>query len=168
MIRIGFSTAKRGILAWIIRTFQGSKVSHAWLLIEEHPLYGAPMVLEATLEGFREIAYEKFQEHSRVVDVFDIPYPVEPGIRAIGPYIGAGYDFAGLLGMSIVEAARRWCKRKVRNPFRSKSVWFCSEAVVRVLQAAGFPGAQALDPDSTGPEVLHAFVLASGATRVGP
>ena len=41
---------------------------------------------------------------------------------------------------------------------------FCSEAIVRTLQAANYPGASALDPASTTPEALLEFMEGQSAS----
>jgi hypothetical protein len=51
-----------------------------------------------------------------------------------------------------------WCKRKIRNPLHDPDSMLCSEAIVRVLQAAQYPGAASLDPPSTTPEALLEFL----------
>jgi hypothetical protein len=160
VIRVGFSTGKKNVLSAVIRFFTGSKVSHAWLLLED-TYFGLPLVLEATTEGFRLIPYAKFQAKTTVIEVVDLDptYPVDSGVKQAAQWLGDSYDFGGLLGSAFVLVGR-WLKRKWKNPSASSKAMFCSEAVVRVLQASSYPGADQLDPEATTPQDLLDYLRA--------
>lgn len=157
MIRVGFSTRTKSIFSRLIRWFTGSSVSHAWLVYDD-AFFGEDMVIEATEVGFRLIPLANFKaEGNDVVAVVEPKSPLDVGLRAARTWIGESYDFGGLLGASVVILGR-WLKRKWRNPLDSPRSMFCSEAVVMVLQASSYPGAEKLDPSATTPQDLLNFL----------
>jgi hypothetical protein len=99
-----------------------------------------------------------FRRQNRIVKIVKPAVDLRPGFQRLVPtWLGRfDYDFAGLLTGGILTAVRRWTKRQVKNPLRSAGQVFCSEAVVRVLQApeVDYPGAQGLDPESSTPADL--------------
>lgn len=161
MIRIGFSTSKRNIFSAVIRWFTKSRVSHAWVLIHE-PFFDMEMVLEATEFGFRMVPYETFRAKTNVIEVLTLgpSCPLDSAVKRAGRRLGEDYDFLGLFGGAIVQIGR-WLKYKWRNPLASSRAMFCSEAVVYVLQDAGYPGADTLDPEATTPQDLLDFLRSS-------
>ncbi len=155
MARIGFSTQRGNPVSATIRFFTGSKTSHAWLLVVD-PLFDMELVMEAHELGFRLVPFKTFRKNNRIVALIDPGHPLEPGIREAAKWLGSIYDFAGLFGMLFVMLGRV-LKRKWKNPFRSARSMFCSEAVVRVLRASGYPGAERLSPENTTPQDLLDF-----------
>lgn len=163
MITVGFSTRRGNILSFMIRFLTKSKVSHAWVAFKE-PLLGH-VVLESTWGGFRPVSYESFLKHNNVVGEFDPKWDLSLGVRAAREWLGSAYDTPGLLG-NIFVIIGRWVKRKWMNPFRNAKSQFCSEAVVRILQASSFPGVDNLDPESTFPQDLYElFATGRESTR---
>jgi hypothetical protein len=163
-VRCGFSTSSWWV-SRVIRFFTRATVSHAFLLIEGVPGM-PPLVCEAEWCGWKlstEAALTRGTTH--IVKV------VEPKISLTEAFLGSlawldeQYDYVGLLGMAWVSVGR-WLGKKWRNPLRSSSSMFCSEAVVYVLQRAGYPGAGALDPQSISPEDLLQFLEATGSSEV--
>ena len=91
------------------------------------------------------------------------PHDLQRGLREAGGGLGGQSDLLGLFGICRTLAPM-WCRRKAwRNPFTSSRSYFCSEAVVRVMKAAGYPGANRLDAETTTPAELLAFVAAAPA-----
>ena len=85
----------------------------------------------------------------------DIPPEV---VRAVDRWIGeVGYDYEGLLGNAVAKIAN-WCRLKVRSVAHAPRSMFCSEAIVRVLQLANYPGAEKLVPWKVTPEDLLEFL----------
>lgn len=166
MVRIGFSTHHHNPLSWLIRTITGSDVSHAWLLLDDS-VYGLQLVMEATEGGFRLIPFETFRRSNEVVYLFNPAQSLEAGARQYVNKVGSGYDYAGLFG-TIFVLIGRWFHKRIRNPFRSTTVMFCSEAVVDVMQASGYPGTSGMDPDSVTPEDLLKFLRSDGSSLVDP
>jgi hypothetical protein len=158
MIQVGFSTQTHNILSRMIRAVTKSRASHAWLLVDDS-LFGCPLVLEATEVGIRLIPFKTFQVKNTVVHLSPahVEASMEVGLRAMSVALGNAYDFTGLFGMFFVYLGRLF-RKKWRNPIRSSKAMFCSEFVCRVLQSARWPGAEALDPDSTSPEDLLVFI----------
>lgn len=156
MILIGFSTVPQNPFSRLIRAMTGSRVSHAWLLDTEG-FHGVEVVIEATDVGFRLIPFDVFKKQNEVVATFTPPLSLEPGVRVAARWLGERYDFAGLFATSVVLLGR-WLKRRWRNPVHSSDALFCSEAVVRVLQASGYPEADKLVPEDTTPEDLLEFL----------
>jgi hypothetical protein len=155
--RIGFSTGKGNPVSAIIRFFTGSRASHAWLLVHD-PLFDMELVMEAHEVGFRLVPFKTFRKANRIVAIVDPQHPLDPGVREAAKWLGSQYDFRGLFGMMFVIAGRVF-RRKWKNPFRSARSMFCSEAVVRVLRASGFPDATRLSAEDTTPQDLMDFFV---------
>ena len=161
MVRVGFSTQTDNVLSKVIRWITGSRVSHAWFLIEDS-FFRVPMVMEATETGFRLIPYDNFKaEGNDIIVVLETVYSLDAGVQEATRWLGERYDFAGLFG-AIFVLLGRWLRRKWRNPLASAKAMFCSEAVVRVLQSAQYPGASVFDPASTTPQDLLDFFARTG------
>jgi hypothetical protein len=149
---ICFSTSR----AWysrVIRWATGAKVSHTFLLVY-HAVLGVDMVLEASMLGFTMRPLESFLLAGNVIEEMVTPkVPVEGAVRDSLRWLDEFYDYGGLLGMAWVMLGRAF-GRQWKNPLRNPRALFCSEAVTKVLQAAGHPGVAHLDPGSTSPEDL--------------
>lgn len=166
MVYVGFSTPRRwNPLSALIRAMMRSKASHAWLLVED-PLFQLRLVLEAHSTGFRLISLAEFVKRNKVVALVEPAHPIAPGLPEAGGWLGDEFDVLGLLGIFLTLVAR-WFRRKAwRNPFASSRALFCSEAVVRVLKAAHYPGAGRLGDETTTPAELLAFLEAEPGSRV--
>lgn len=166
MVFVGFSTPRRwNPLSALIRAMMRSKASHAWLLVED-PLFQLRLVLEAHSTGFRLISLAEFVKRNKVVALVEPAHPIAPGLPEAGGWLGDEFDVLGLLGIFLTLVAR-WFRRKAwRNPFASSRALFCSEAVVRVLKAADYPGAGRLGDETTTPAELLAFLEAEPGSRV--
>jgi hypothetical protein len=158
-IRIGFSTSRNSWISKVIRWFTDSGVSHCFFIYFDED-WERDMVLEATSGGFRIVPYSFYAESTLVS--LTPAYPVDVGIKKSLDWLGVGYDYGGLLGMAWVEIGRR-LKCAWRNPWRGANTMFCSEAIVRILQESGYPGADTLDAQSTDPQMLLDFLSNSGA-----
>lgn len=154
MIAIGFSVRPRNILSRMIRWVTKSTCSHTWLLIRENQLFGNEFVLEATEVGVRLIPYSIFKARgNKVVSLIDIDHDIQRGLREMSKAMGARYDFTGLFGMLVVYLGRVFRKRW-KNPVRGSDAMFCSEFVLRVMQAANYGPVSGMDPDSVSPDDL--------------
>lgn len=152
-VRIGFSTSD----AWysrLIRRFTKSSVSHTFLLVE---VAGHGIVLEEGPDGFHARTIENFSRGNRVVVLLSLEHPIDKGVEEAITWLGQRYDYLGVLGMFAV-LVYRWFGKKRRNPLASSRSMFCSEANTRILQVSGYPGADKLDPESTSPADLLAFL----------
>jgi len=164
-VRIGFSTTDR-ILSRFIRWVSGSRVSHAWIVLPD-PNFGCDMVLEAHETGFRLVPWDEWIDGEVIIKILPAPCDLSAGLKDIARFIGRPYDVGGLFGMAIVLIGRRF-KKKWKNPLRSTWSVFCSEAVVRILQASDFEPARDLDPETIGPEGLLNLLEAYGDASPPP
>jgi len=158
MIAVGFSTQTKNPLSAIIRFFTGSPISHTWLLVED-PVFGMKMVMEADEFGIRLIPYDRFQlgNDIKYLITLNSNWDYGLGLATAGEWLSSMYDFSGLIGMAFVVIGR-WLKRKWNNPFASHSAMFCSELVVRFLQASQYPGTKDFVPEDTTPQDLLTFL----------
>lgn len=138
---VGFSTPKRwNPLSWAIRCATYSRASHAWLLVED-PLFGVRLVVEAGATGFRIESLARFERKNEIVAIVKPAHPVEQGLPDTALWLGEKFDRVGLAGMAWVLFGRLFFHERWKNPFRSVRRLFCSEAVIRTLLDAGYPGA---------------------------
>jgi hypothetical protein len=157
MVFVGFSTPRRwNPLSALIRAMTGSRTSHAWLLVED-PLFDLRLVLEAHSSGFRLVSFPRFVKDNVVVALVDPSHPIEPGLPAAGSWLGESFDVLGLFGIFLTLVARWFKQRPWKNPFPSTRSLFCSESVIRTLEAAGYPGVERLPAEETTPGELLAF-----------
>lgn len=157
MIKIGFSTHKNSFVSWLIRKITKSKASHSWILLDEE-YFGTPIVMEAVgVEGFRMISLEVFKKQGNIIiDIVEPKISLEPGVTRAIHWLGEPYDREAFFGAFFVMVGR-WLRVNWKNPFRSSRTQFCSEAVVRILQASNYPGTEWMDPESTTPQDLIEF-----------
>jgi hypothetical protein len=130
------------------------------LLLDE-PYFGIEMVMEASVDGFHLVPYDVFSaKHDLIIVVSLDPAQsaaVEGAVKRAATWLGQEYDVGGLFGNAFVLIGR-WFRRKWKNPLASSKSMFCSEAVVRVLQSAEYPGTSDLDPETTTPQDLMDFL----------
>jgi hypothetical protein len=156
VIRFGFSTSNwwvSRLIRWVTR----SRVSHAFILIENEPILG-DIVLEAAAIGFRISTKTMLTSGTTTIfQLVDPVLPLESAVQTAVAWLGERYNYEGLFGEAWVALWRRF-GRRVKNPLRNSRSMFCSEAVVYILQAAHYPEADALDPQSTSPEDLLVYL----------
>lgn len=148
MIKVGFSRSE-SIIGKVIRWFTKSEVNHTFIVFT---LGGYEWVLEASWFGVYIIPYERYVLHANVTHLFEIE-DAKLNDMAMLRFIGAGYDYAGLVGMAWVMLGRA-LRKTWRNPWQSTKASFCSEMVASLLIEAKHPGAKELDPRATSPEDL--------------
>lgn len=153
MTKVGFSTTQSWV-SRVIRWATHATTSHAFLVVD---WFGEPCVVQADWTGFSVKTFKRFQEEAIVVALVTPQTPIDAGLPAAFDWLGERYDYAGLFGMAVVEFGRL-LRRHWRNPWQSPRALFCSESVVKVLQAAKYPGAEHLDAASTSPEDLLEFL----------
>ena len=156
-VRVGFSTS-RSLQSRIIRWLTRSTVSHTFLIVEGSFL-GSDLVVEADIGGVRMQPLSAFEKKNDIIEIIPMPYTIHVGMGRIGDWLNDAYDFPGLFGTVFVLLGRK-LKTGWRNPFNTKAL-FCSEMVVRVLSASGYPNAKLLIPSSTTPKDLLDFLHAN-------
>lgn len=161
--RIGFSTPKKfNPVSWLVRKLTGSQVSHAFFVYMDSD-WGEDFVMEAHELGFRIVSLEKFKKANNILRLIIPKKSIDEGTRRVAlEYVGTRYDYEELFGM-IVVVVGRWLKAKWKNPFRSTSKVFCSEAVVRAMLLS--PGYEtiSLDTDTDPQELLTWFNTYEGS-----
>jgi len=166
MVYVGFSTPRRwNPLSALIRAMMKSTASHAWLLVED-PLFQLRLVMEAHSTGFRLVSLANFVRDNKVVAIVAPAHPLDPGLPEAGGWLGDQFDVLGLFGIFLTMVAKWFRRRAWKNPFTSSRALFCSEAVVRVMKAAHYPGAAPLGDETTTPAELLAFLSAEPGSRV--
>ena len=166
MVFIGFSTPRAwNPLSALICAMTRSCASHTWLLVED-PIFKLRLVLEAHSSGFRLVTFTRFVKRNKVVALVKPAHPIEPGLPEAGAWLGEGFDGIGLFGI-FLTLLPRWIRQQPRrNPFPTTRAVFCSEAVVRTLRAASYPGSERLGDETTTPAELLAFLREDPANVV--
>lgn len=154
--RVGFSTQKYNPVSWLVRTITRSSCSHVWFLYYDQD-FACDMVMDAHETGFRLIPYENFVKRNTVVAVLNPPENLDAGMAKAAKWIGTHYDFVGLFGMGMVSLARA-LRTNLRNPFRSQTSVFCSEAVASVMQWSHCMGTATWDPESIRPDDILEYL----------
>ena len=155
IVKVGFSSGNR-MLSYLIKWATKSKTSHTFLYLSDSFL-GTDMVLQATIGGFNLVTYQKFAKSHNIIKLIDLQYPIDEGLKQASLWLGERYDYTGLFGSAFVLIGR-WFKRKWTNPWNDSNAMFCSEAIVRVLQASNYLGSEKLDPSSVTPQDLLVFL----------
>jgi hypothetical protein len=159
-VRVGFSTFNGSPISWLIRKATRAEVSHAFLLVTDSVL--GDMIMEEEIGGMQLRPYASFEKTSSIVKLVTPSAPIDVGLKAAATWLGERYDYTGVVGMLYVLIGRYFGK-KWKNVLHSPHSMFCSEAIVFVLQAARYPGADALDAESTSPQDLLTFFEKQGA-----
>jgi len=153
-VLVGFSTPRTwNPLSALIRWMTRSRTSHAWMLVHD-PLFARDLVLEAHSSGFRLVSLARFEKENRVVALVEPAHAIGPGLRAAAAWLGEAFDVLGLFGIFLVLVRRWFVHGPLRNPFPTSRALFCSEAVIRTMQAAGYEGAKKLAAEGTTPAEL--------------
>jgi hypothetical protein len=134
-VHLGFSTTV-GWLSRMIRRITGSPVSHSFVVYHS-AAFGRDMVLEASGQGFRVMAWRRFDKENKLVAVYRINMPdsiLHPALGKLADRLGDAYDTLSLFGYLL----RKWFRLK-RVPFDSRKKLICSEAVALFLGWCGLP-----------------------------
>jgi hypothetical protein len=136
MVQIAFSSSS--VIGTIIREMTGGDVNHVFFIFE-CPVFGGKLTLGCNANGLTISTLEKFKD--RIVHVFE---PVDPaqgleiGLKELRDLLDEPYDYAGLIGMAVVEAERRLGIHQARNPLLSKHELFCSEFGLKAVVKSGY------------------------------
>ena len=163
----GFS-AGNSILDRTIRWFTKGKVNHAFLLWQDEDGW---KTLGANSDGVTEIPWTEFLKSRTVPAIFsptDQSKSLWTGLTAMQAEIGAKYNVAALVGMSVVEIADHLFHERVDNPLDfNKQEVFCSEFQAQVIRKSGFvylPNlpADTIDPATAMTELSSRFDFTKG------
>jgi hypothetical protein len=149
-VHIGFSTTG-GWLSRIIRRVTGSPVSHSFVVYHSDT-FGKDMVLEASGQGFRVMAWRRFDKENKLVAMYRLKVEdavLRDALGKLADRLGDAYDTLSLFGYLL----RKWFRLK-RVPFDSRRKLVCSEAVALFLGWCGMPFA---DVGVVTPQVLLDF-----------
>lgn len=158
-VYVAFCRAK-GIISRLITWATGQGPSHAFLVYRDDGIWGCAMQVSAEAGGLMVMPARLA---GSVSAVYAVPHTAE-ALRKNADQLGAGYDYAGLLGMTKVMFFWLLFKRKVKNPFQSSRRWFCSEFTARVLLDAGYTLCD--EPGDIEPGRLEDDVVKNGCLRV--
>lgn len=134
-VHLGLSTTGSW-LSGVIRRITGSPVSHAFLVYKSEA-FGKDMVLEASGQGFRVMAWKRFDKQNKLVAMYRLELPdpvVREALGKLADRLGDAYDTLSLFGYLL----RKWFRLK-RVPFDSRQKLVCSEAVALFLGWCGLP-----------------------------
>jgi hypothetical protein len=95
--------------------------------------------------------------------MLDPPYDLGPGLDALLPLLGTGYDFSGLVGEGWVFAMQRWFNRKVKNPIATAGEMWCSESVYFAMSKVSQFGIAAGTSVDVDPGFVYDALLKAGA-----
>jgi hypothetical protein len=135
VVHVGFST-KGGWLSRGIRWVTGSRASHCFV-VYQCDVFGQEMVLEASANGFRIIAWRRWDRANRLIALYRLNLPeedVRAGLEQLSNRLGDAFDRLSLLGFLL-----RRLFRLRRVPFNSREKLVCSEAVALFLNWSGIP-----------------------------
>lgn len=85
------------------------------------------------------------------------------GLAGMRRWIGAGYDWRGLLSGLVRLVVRRLFGMSIDGASHSAKRLFCSEAAAVVLRNAAAPGSDSIDPPNTSPGDLRRLFRAHPA-----
>ena len=152
MMIIGFSTSS-SLLSRIIRWATNSKVSHSYAVFDTD---GGRLVIHSNISGVNTDHYIKFMKLHDIISEYAILVSedlVKKACTCGMEKLDASYDFCALIGFGWV-VLNRLMGRKIRNPFRNKSAYFCSELILMMLRAMGVQEAFKMGQETTSPEDL--------------
>lgn len=152
MMIIGFSTSS-SLLSRIIKWATDSKASHSYAVFDTD---GGRLVIHSNISGVNTDYYSKFMNSHDIVAEYAMLIPEELVKRACAcgmEKLDSPYDFCAIIGFGWVVLNRVF-GRKIRNPFRNKSAYFCSELILMMLRAMGVQEAFKLGQETTSPEDL--------------
>lgn len=154
---VGFSTPRLwNPLSALIRVMSGSPFSHAWLLVED-PTFELRLVMEAHTTGFRLISLARFVKANKVLELVVPAQSLSPGLPQTGEWLGDDYDVRGLFSIFMATLKQLITHKKIGRRRHASRGLFCSEAVVRSMKAANYPGARKLGNETTSPSALFEF-----------
>jgi len=156
MVQIAFSGSAQ-LVGQIIKGLTGGYVTHAFFIFHDR-VFDTEMTLGAHAGGLTIIPLAECKDE--ILYVFEPIGPgLEVGLRKLVNLLNRPYDYQGLVGMSIVEAARAM-GLDVENPLQSEHRLFCSEFAKMVVNESGYEVLPDVHPGSCDPAQLCDALLA--------
>jgi hypothetical protein len=148
-ITVGFSTTNK-LVSRFIRWVTRSPVSHAFIIFDT-PSFGR-VVMQAEAWAYEVRPWPLWQQENILVAEFETIGPdLSPSIMSLAPqYLGLKYDWRG----AFLAGLWRWFGRWLRGKFNSPHRLMCSEALLRILQHAGYGSVAHFDAEVTSPRRL--------------
>ena len=163
-VLIGFSRSNT-LFGKIIRKVTGSHWNHAFILYESK-LWGGWWGVQIDEKGVNKIPVQRLYPEYDEYELWEPKQYVDlsVGLRANREYIGARYDWLGILGYLCKWIVWHVSGRRVLNPIQDGAKMFCSEFCASVLQQSGAiaPLHRFMKPASTSPGLLRNVVAGSG------
>jgi len=156
-MRIGFSTTN-GIMSKAIRWFTHSKASHSYIIFLAE---GQTLMVEADQHGVICEDYSNFKKKNKIVAEFELTVTPEEEHKIVGyalQQLTRPYNFLEILGYVWIIVNKTF-GRTVKQPFKDRSAYVCSELVICSLQAGNFPLSHFMNRFVTPPEGIIEFLL---------
>jgi len=155
-MRVGFS-AGHVLLSKIIMKLTNSKASHSFIVFEAA---GQELVIQANIHGVVCEHYDDFKKHSTIIAEYELLLTLAQEKAVLGyalQQLLQPYDVFALIGIAWVILNKK-LGRKVKQPFRNRHAYFCSELIATSLQAANFVLSHQLDREMVSPEDMIEFL----------
>jgi len=131
------------LLQWAMRT----NVNHSFILYESKE-WGGWWAVEINEHGVRKLPVEKL-DRINYIECYECKNDLWPALRTITDFVGAKYDWRGLLWGLFKLIVFRLFGKTILKPVHRHHRLFCSEGVGRVMKAGKLPGAG--DVEGLGP-----------------
>ena len=157
MFVIGFSYGYRNPISWLIKKLTKSQVSHAYLRFD---ILDSTLVIQSNHKGVEVDDYRRFTTQAVIVKEFRLAVPTLEQNKMLSfaiKQIDKPYDFKAMGGFLWV-ILNGFVGRKIKNPFRDKSAFYCSELALMALKEINFSGVENLDRELISPEALMEFL----------
>jgi len=155
-MRIGFSSGN-SLISRAIKLATRSKASHSYIVFRAA---GERLVIHANERGVGCEHYENFKKHATIVAEYELvmnDIEEHVALSYALKQLTKPYDFLAVIGFGWV-VLNKMIGIQVKQPFRNRSAYFCSELVITALQAANFPLSHFFDRERTSPEDIIDFL----------
>jgi len=123
-MKIYLTTKKKNVLSYLVRWFIKSEISHVGLSDDD-----LPIILHASLMGVQFSCLKNFIEKNDIIYVYKlIDVNKEPFINILKK-LDTPFDFFAIIGFIPVIFMEKVFKKKIKNPFGSRKLLFCSEVI---------------------------------------
>lgn len=163
-IIIGFSRPKGGFepFAWLIELATKSPRAHAYIRFYSLE-YKKWIIFQASGLKLNFVGNKLFDSKEEIQGEFNIPVSIRTKNRTIRfaiDNVGIPYGIGQVIGFGWVLLMRAFGK-KVKNPFYSKSSYFCSELAAEILTEILDPKDK-IDPSTMSPQDLYEYLISKG------